>query len=69
MTRFVVPTILYSGGNDYLADPDDVNKLVASVPNGTILKHVKIADYSHLDFTWAVDANQLVYESLIASIP
>jgi hypothetical protein len=59
---------LHSGGNDYLPDSDDVNKLIACVPRGAILKHVKIDDSFHLDFIWAYDINR-VYKCLMKSIP
>lgn len=50
LANVTVPTALYSGTNDYLADPDDVKTLVKQLPNSTLIEHVVIDGFAHLDF-------------------
>lgn len=46
-----LPIYLYSGGNDILADPTDVKRLVDSLPtNKANFGWKVIPDYAHLDF-------------------
>ncbi|EGC34803.1 hypothetical protein DICPUDRAFT_48065 [Dictyostelium purpureum] len=63
ISDFKVPVVVYSGGQDYLADPTDVNWLI---PQLTSLVHWKnIPSYSHLDFVWAEDAYLQVYDEAV----
>ena len=66
LTAIRVPIVLYAGKEDYLADPADVDTLAAQLAPGVLVKRVDVASYAHLDFTWAVDANTVVYEDLMA---
>jgi len=63
-----VPTALFAGGNDFLADPRDVVWLEGQLKPGVIVKNVFYDDYNHLDFVWGVDANVRVYEHLISLV-
>ena len=63
-----VPTALFSGGNDFLADPRDVVWLESQLEPGVIVKNVFYDDYNHLDFVWGIDANERVYDHLIALV-
>lgn len=69
LSKFNVPTILYTGGKDYLADPKDVQTLISSLPEGVLKKYVNLPSYAHLDFTWAPNAYFDVYESLLEYLP
>ena len=55
--------VLFSGGNDSLADPTDVAWLASQLKS--VAKHVIIPEYNHLDFIWGKDANQKVYEKIM----
>eukprot|EP01097_Dermamoeba_algensis_P000137 TRINITY_DN1049_c0_g1_i1.p1 TRINITY_DN1049_c0_g1~~TRINITY_DN1049_c0_g1_i1.p1 ORF type:complete len:142 (-),score=42.02 TRINITY_DN1049_c0_g1_i1:28-453(-) len=63
-----LPLLLFSGGEDALADPDDTLFLLSSLPNQSVVKMHDIPDYAHLDFTWATDANVKVYKPTIAAL-
>ncbi|XP_001917644.3 gastric triacylglycerol lipase-like isoform X2 [Equus caballus] len=64
LTDMRVPLAVWSGGNDRLADPQDVDLLLPKLSNLTY--HKKIPSYNHLDFIWATDAPQEVYNEIIS---
>eukprot|EP01118_Nematostelium_gracile_P011680 TRINITY_DN417_c0_g1_i1.p1 TRINITY_DN417_c0_g1~~TRINITY_DN417_c0_g1_i1.p1 ORF type:complete len:114 (-),score=27.42 TRINITY_DN417_c0_g1_i1:16-357(-) len=60
------PIALFTGTNDDLADPIDVQDLIASLPSSN--KPVFINNqvtYEHLDFTWGVNAHELIYPDVV----
>lgn len=59
-----VPVAVWNGGNDILADPQDVAMLLPKLSN--LLFHKEILGYNHLDFIWAMDAPQEVYNDMIS---
>jgi len=63
LTKVKIPTALYFGDKDALADIEDVNKLIQSLPNIVFTGREK--SYSHLDYVWAVNANTLLYQSVL----
>lgn len=60
-----VPTALFSGSLDYLADPADVGLLVDQLPSSTLVAHVNTNTFAHLDYTWADNAFQEVYPQVL----
>ena len=60
VTELRVPTALFTGGNDWLADPEDVHNLIPKIKNVTI-NHTNIPSYEHLDFIWGLNAPNLIY--------
>lgn len=57
------PVALYWGKQDWLADPTDVEYLRKTLPN--LVDDYGIDDWSHLDFVWAENATQILYNRMI----
>ena len=55
--------LLFVGANDALSQPGDVTLMMKVLPQDH-LKVVNIADYNHLDYMWASDANTYVNNEL-----
>ncbi|XP_016963046.1 lipase 3 [Drosophila biarmipes] len=56
---------LYYGSNDWLAPPEDVDRLYRSLPNVVDKYVVPDANFNHLDFIWGIDARELVWDRMI----
>ncbi|XP_074092401.1 lipase member K-like isoform X2 [Macrotis lagotis] len=66
VTLMTVPTMLWSGGEDALADPIDVDSLLPNISN--LISHKRIPEYNHLDFYLGMDIAQQVYYEVIKVI-
>lgn len=64
LSKFHVPTVLYTAGKDWLADPTDVAWLVGQI-NQSVLAHNNQPEYEHVDFIWAKDAKPMVYDDML----
>uniref|UniRef100_H0WU60 Lipase n=2 Tax=Otolemur garnettii TaxID=30611 RepID=H0WU60_OTOGA len=64
LTAMNVPIAVWSGGNDWLADPRDVALLLPKLSN--LIYHKEIPFYNHLDFIWAIDAPQEIYNEIVS---
>ena len=66
LTTLNVRTALFTGGQDWLADPQDVKGLIPKINStGKVFYHKNIDVYDHLDFIWGLDAATLVYHDII----
>merc|ERR1712107_118865 len=66
LQRLRVPTVLFIGENDYMTQPQDIQRLKEDLPSEMLLASVVVPTYSHLDFTWACDAQKLLYPQVLA---
>ncbi len=65
LSKITAPVSLFLGDKDDLADPTDGQILAEHLPN---LAHFEIVDYegfTHIDFVTAIDADKLVYETIV----
>ncbi|XP_077999941.1 gastric triacylglycerol lipase-like [Glandiceps talaboti] len=62
--NITTPTGLYWGDQDWLADPTDVRGLIPKIKQVLVVND-EIHEYDHLDFIWAMNARQVVYEKII----
>ncbi|ELR16428.1 hydrolase, alpha/beta fold domain containing protein [Acanthamoeba castellanii str. Neff] len=62
-----LPVALFTGGNDYLADPIDVARLKKELRPPAVFEHFE-PTYSHVDFLWAEDANVDIYPHVLRLI-
>ncbi|XP_015354449.1 lipase member K [Marmota marmota marmota] len=63
VTEMEVPTAIWSGGQDILADPKDVENLLPKIAN--LIYYKAIPYYNHMDFYLGQDAPQEIYQDLI----
>jgi pimeloyl-ACP methyl ester carboxylesterase len=63
-----VPTALFSGGKDDLADPTDVAVLLNQLPSNIVVFKNEQPSYSHLDFVWGMDAQTLIYPDVVSLV-
>lgn len=57
--------VLFTGGQDRLADPRDLQLMLQVLPSHHILLHQHFPDYEHLDFIWGINAAHRVYSSVL----
>ncbi len=66
VSTITVPMALFTGGNDWLADPEDIADLLPKLQStGKVIDHKHIEYYNHIDFIWGMDAAVKVYTSVI----
>eukprot|EP01113_Clastostelium_recurvatum_P019154 TRINITY_DN2260_c0_g1_i2.p1 TRINITY_DN2260_c0_g1~~TRINITY_DN2260_c0_g1_i2.p1 ORF type:complete len:416 (+),score=92.39 TRINITY_DN2260_c0_g1_i2:32-1279(+) len=58
-----LPVALFSGGQDDLADPTDVQTLKGTLRSVVFSKEVP--EYDHMDFVWGTDANVRIYDDVL----
>jgi lysosomal acid lipase/cholesteryl ester hydrolase len=60
-------THFITGAQDTLATAKDLVKLRSRLPSGTIFSENNV-QYGHLDYTWATNANEVIYKDMIAKM-
>jgi len=66
VTKMEVPTVLFSGGKDILADAIDVKGLVPKLKN--LVAHFHDPELDHLDYIWGLTSAESVYKPIIQMI-
>ncbi|KAI9913862.1 hypothetical protein PsorP6_005544 [Peronosclerospora sorghi] len=61
-------TGFYISGSDTVATEKDTTHLREALPSGTIVHERYVKEYSHLDMTWAYNANEKVYQDLLGQL-
>jgi pimeloyl-ACP methyl ester carboxylesterase len=56
---------LFSGTQDYLADPNDFHRMVSELPQDKVVFKKNVDYYSHIDFIWGSDAPTTIYNDII----
>jgi lysosomal acid lipase/cholesteryl ester hydrolase len=68
LSKITVPVYLFWSQNDVFADPTDVSLLTPKLDTLKLKYEVPLAEFTHLDFQWAMQANTLIYNELISKI-
>ncbi|NWX32542.1 LICH hydrolase, partial [Notiomystis cincta] len=58
-----IPTAVWSSGQDTLADPKDMARLLPRITN--LIYHEHFPAWGHLDFLWGLDATEKMYLKII----
>ncbi|XP_049938814.1 lipase 3-like [Schistocerca serialis cubense] len=65
LSRVEVPVALFHSRNDWLAATQDVMKLYEHLPMRIGMFPIEDPEFTHLDFMWALQSRELVYDRLL----
>ena len=61
--NITVPVALYSGENDWLVTPTEMQQLVPQIKH--LVENIVIDEWDHIDFMWGMDAPKQCYNGII----
>ncbi|KAI9563008.1 hypothetical protein GHT06_010464 [Daphnia sinensis] len=67
LRKVTAPVYVFSGGNDRIVTPKDVDWLLTQL--GNLKASTRIGNYNHLDFLWGTDVKEKLYDQVIALLP
>uniref|UniRef100_A0A8D0KXE3 Partial AB-hydrolase lipase domain-containing protein n=1 Tax=Strix occidentalis caurina TaxID=311401 RepID=A0A8D0KXE3_STROC len=62
--NMMVPTALWSGGQDWVNPPLETQRLLPRITN--LVRHEHFPDWNHFDHHWGLDAPQRMYRQIVA---
>ncbi|KZS10880.1 putative Lipase 3 [Daphnia magna] len=65
--KVTAPVYVFSGGNDRIVTPLDVDWLLTQL--GNLKASTRIGNYNHFDFLWGTDVKDRLYDQVIALLP
>lgn len=65
LTKVTSPVVIFHSQNDVFATVDDVLKSIKLLPNLRMVHLVEDELFTHVDFTYAKDADKLVYQQIL----
>jgi len=65
LTLVTAPIAIYYGANDWLVSIEDVQRIIVQVPNLVYEELNSYEKFNHLDFMWANDVVELLYNNVI----
>nr|CAH0101930.1 unnamed protein product [Daphnia galeata] len=67
LKKVTAPVYVFSGGNDRIVTPLDVDWLLKEL--GNLKDSIRISDYNHADFLWGTDVKGRLYDQVISLLP
>jgi lysosomal acid lipase/cholesteryl ester hydrolase len=61
-----IPVFLHYSDNDWLATPEDVNRLSKEIKTTVGKYRVPEAKFNHIDFVFAIDVKTYIYDRLVS---
>uniref|UniRef100_A0A8C9EV85 AB hydrolase-1 domain-containing protein n=1 Tax=Pavo cristatus TaxID=9049 RepID=A0A8C9EV85_PAVCR len=66
LEKMPVPTAVWSGGEDWVADQRDILLLLPRIAR--LISYVHITDWNHWDFIWGLDGPGHLYSCIVAMV-
>jgi len=60
-----VPIAIFSGVQDIIADPVDIEAFVESLPPGALVYSQSELSFEHIDFTWGLSSSEKIYPAVV----
>jgi len=68
LSSITTPMAIYTGGQDKLSDPMDVELLLQVLPHHYVWQWHDEPAYEHLDFIWGINARYLLYQKVLHNL-
>jgi len=65
LANVTVPTAMFTGSQDTLADPLDYQRLLSELPASTVVYQHNEREFAHLDFSWSLQAAPRIYGTIV----